>query len=825
MGDWNTLFFGVVANLALLISLTFLYGLLLRKLQRFSSNRQAINQGILFGAIAIIALQMPIYHSDGITIDSRVTIVMLAGAFAGPLAGLIAAAIVCVFSLYPGADGSAAELGAILTSAVIGGMFRAGSRVQPGKVRSRHLLLIATPVTVFFLLWIAVLPIGEESLEAAYRVLLPAGIWYPATALILGLMLAQEYRRQQLMQKVRESENRLRRFSDVASDWMWETDADLRFTYVSERVLEVTGVRASWYIGKTREDVAGDSAATEKWQRHFQDLRERRSFKGFSYERMGPGDKIQYLSISGTPVIDEAGYFQGYIGVGWDRTGQIEAEERARIANERLAAAIEALGEPFALWDAEDRLVIGNKKFRDINTSIGHLRDSGTHYPDFLKALVDHKLVPQAIGQEAEWIAERTKNFLNPGESFEQLRPDGTWLMIHDQSLPDGSTATISTDITRMKQTEKRLAESQARFRDFANAAADWYWEQDKDLRFVDVSEESVEIKLLNVKEHIGKTRRETNIQDVTEAELQVHEALLEARQPFSDFQFSRQKPDGSKLHISISGQPFYDSEGNFSGYRGAGQDITELKDVNEKLRGAQRMEAVGQLTGGIAHDFNNLMAVMVGNAELLELNIDSGEDVKQNIDAIKNAAARGASQTHRLLAFSRQQPLSPVASDINELISGLAEIFRRTLGTDIELKVETTPGLWPATIDPHQFEDALLNLAINAQHAMPKGGALVIRTGNITLDNDFPGLSEEITPGDFVEVNVTDTGTGIPASVLEKVFEPFFTTKEVGEGSGLGLSMVYGFVRQSSGHVTAVSEVGEGANFCLYLPRAMENS
>ena len=366
MGDWNTLFFGFVANLALLVSLTFLYGLLLRKLQHFSSNRLAVNQGILFGAIAIIALQMPIYFFDGIAIDSRVTIVLLAGAFAGPLAGFIAAVIVSAFFLLPATDGTASELAAILTSAAIGGRFRVASMVQPGKVRSRHLLLLATPVTVFFLLWIAVLPTGEKSLEAALGLMLPAAIWYPATALILGLMLAQEYRQQQLMQKVRESENRLRRFSDVASDWMWETDANLQFTYVSDGVAEITGVQASWYIGKTRRDVAGGSAATEKWQRHFQELDERKSFRGFNYERMGPDDKIQYLSISGTPVIDEAGYFQGYIGVGWDRTDQIEAEERARIANERLAAAIEALGEPFALWDAEDRLVIGNKKIEHI---------------------------------------------------------------------------------------------------------------------------------------------------------------------------------------------------------------------------------------------------------------------------------------------------------------------------------------------------------------------------------------------------------------------------------------------------------------------------
>jgi CheY-like chemotaxis protein len=187
------------------------------------------------------------------------------------------------------------------------------------------------------------------------------------------------------------------------------------------------------------------------------------------------------------------------------------------------------------------------------------------------------------------------------------------------------------------------------------------------------------------------------------------------------------------------------------------------------------------------------------------------------------HAVDRGAALTSRLLAFSRKQPLSPVSADIAGLIRGLEDMFRRTLGETIDLRIANAPDLGLAMIDPHQFEDALLNLAINARHAMPDGGALVIETANATLDQTYAEQQQEVTPGDYVEVAVSDTGSGMPPEVLERSFEPFFTTKEVGMGSGLGLSMVYGFAKQSNGHVVIYSEVGHGTTVRLYLPRSGE--
>ncbi|MDP6833471.1 MAG: PAS domain S-box protein, partial [Alphaproteobacteria bacterium] len=289
-------------------------------------------------------------------------------------------------------------------------------------------------------------------------------------------------------------------------------------------------------------------------------------------------------------------------------------------------------------------------------------------------------------------------------------------------------------------------------------------------------------------------------------------------------------RKDGSLVWVNLTSSLVRDTEGEPSYFVLVIEDIEKRKEdearrqeLEASLRQAQKMEAVGQLTGGVAHDFNNLMTVVIGNAELLESVIGDDEKSIRAIAAIKRAVDRGSSLTHRLLAFSRQQPLSPIAADIPGLIGGLEDMLRRTLGETVDLRVVQGTGCWPAMIDPHQFEDALLNLAINSRDAMPTGGLLVIETGNITLDAAYAEKNQEVAPGDYVEIAVSDDGTGIAAEALDKVFEPFFSTKDVGKGSGLGLSMVYGFAKQSRGHVTIYSEAGHGTTVKLYLPRADE--
>ncbi len=251
------------------------------------------------------------------------------------------------------------------------------------------------------------------------------------------------------------------------------------------------------------------------------------------------------------------------------------------------------------------------------------------------------------------------------------------------------------------------------------------------------------------------------------------------------------------------------------------GRDMTERKSMENALRQAQKMEVVGQMTGGVAHDFNNLLTVVLGSAELLAGQVTDKPQAKTLVEMIASAAMRGASLTRSLLAFSRKQELEPRATDANALVEGMEPMLRRTLGGHVQVDLNCDAPQPTIMIDPAQLETAILNLALNARDAMPKGGRLTIATATVELDADYAQHNPDAAPGRYVVLTVTDTGIGMPPDVLAQAFEPFFTTKEVGKGSGLGLSMVYGFVKQSNGHVKIYSEPGHGTAVRLYLPCA----
>ena len=248
---------------------------------------------------------------------------------------------------------------------------------------------------------------------------------------------------------------------------------------------------------------------------------------------------------------------------------------------------------------------------------------------------------------------------------------------------------------------------------------------------------------------------------------------------------------------------------------------VEQRMEVEAELRQSQKMEAVGQLTGGLAHDLNNLLTGVTGSLELLETRIRQGRigDVERYVHAAQGAAKRAAALTHRLLAFARRQTLEPKPTDLNRLVAGMEELIRRTMGPDIAVEPVAAGGLWTTLVDPGQLESALLNLCINARDAMVGGGTLTIETANRWLD-ECGARERELPPGQYVSLCVSDNGSGMPPDVVARAFDPFFTTKPLGLGTGLGLSMVYGFARQSGGQVRIYSELGQGTMVCLYLPR-----
>lgn len=281
----------------------------------------------------------------------------------------------------------------------------------------------------------------------------------------------------------------------------------------------------------------------------------------------------------------------------------------------------------------------------------------------------------------------------------------------------------------------------------------------------------------------------------------------------------THQRGDGSRLHIVLAAAPLYQRPNRRRGVVLVIEDATERRMVEDQLRQAQKMEAVGQLTGGLAHDFNNLLAVIIGNLSLLD---GSKAEAEQDaVDAALKAALRGAELTRQLLVFARQQSLQPADIKLEDLAGRTTALLRRSLGQSIAVEIRIPPDLWMAHADPSQVESALVNLALNARDAMPDGGQLTIELRNAEIDLDYVAQNPEVKPGQYVEMTVNDTGTGISPEILGRVFEPFFTTRPVGHGSGLGLSMVYGFAKQSGGHVKIHSEMGVGTTVRLLLPRA----
>ena len=746
------------------------------------------------------------------------------------------------------------------------------------------------------------------------------------------------------------SEERLKNFAEAASDWLWEMDAELLYTYVSDRFFDISGFIPSEVINFPQSKIYEGLPNNPEWQQHQSDLKDRLPFRDFTISLTNSDSGKHWLRLSGRPIFNADNKFQGYRGTGTDITNEVRAREEAVETTLRFLDAIENVSDGIAFWDADDKFVLCNRIFRSQAGEAAYLLARGTSFEDYMRGLLATGVINKSIDEQEEWLRYRVSERKAQTLPIEVYR-DGKWLLIRDGRASDGSTVSVTTDITEVKQREQQLEL-------VTDAVPILLAYVDNQLHYQLINKEFEE--WFNVsRNHIDGMSIADNVDSETYQRISPHIKTV-LRGQFVRFQFSipilgkGNLPKSTIRHVEASFTPSFDRNEEVSGFYVAAIDISELieaeegarigqqalteqtqilhasfdaidqgicvwdedmdltawnnsfeqfigfpegflqrglsleavtakaaeqgvlsqrfpeqketewinrihskiglfvnseieltdgrlitvhrfnmpdggfvstfTDVTDNVRAQEQLqhtlkiEAIGQLTGGVAHDFNNLLAIIIGSLNLLDDRI-TDERSKKLVNAASRASKRGAELTQRLLAFGRRQALISEMSNANDLVKSIFELLTRTLGTTIEVKSSLGNDLWGMKIDRGQLENALLNLAINARDAMPDGGSLTIETANILLGKDYAMQHQDVEPGAYVMIAVSDTGIGMLPAIVERVIEPFFTTKKVGAGSGLGLSMIHGFVNQSGGHMNIYSELNHGTIVRIYLP------
>ena len=510
------------------------------------------------------------------------------------------------------------------------------------------------------------------------------------------------------------------------------------------------------------------------------------------------------------------------------RAERRDISEKLLDANRLFLNAIESISEGFAVYDASDRLVQANSHFMALFGPHWRSPIIGRTFEDLVREEIAAGLYTESAGREEEFLQERLRMHREAGSPFLYRIHDGRWLQARDYRMPDGSIFAIRTDVTDLVRRDEALQKSQANLAAAQQIAKLGSWEMeladaesagrtpmrwsDETFRIFGHRPGALAPSAETFHEAVHPKDRESYVRAKT---------LALAQDETCSVEYRALRSDGQEIVIHEVSKILRDAAGNPIRLVGTVQDITERRGTEERLRQSQKMEAVGQLTGGVAHDLNNLLTVIISSAELLEEIAPRESPTDRPLKNIMNAVEQAAALTRRLLAFARKQPLEPRTVNINDFVTGMKPLLLRALGEHVESEMRLAPDLWTAYIDPHQVESAVLNLAINARDAMGEGGHLMIETENASIDEEVAQRYGDMAPGDYVTLSVSDDGCGMSPAVLAKAVEPFFTTKPQGQGTGLGLSMVFGFAKQSGGHMNIYSEVGKGTTVRLYFPRA----
>jgi PAS domain S-box-containing protein len=601
---------------------------------------------------------------------------------------------------------------------------------------------------------------------------------------------------------IASSEAQFRTFAQALPNHIWTAPPSGRLDWFNDRMLDYTGMAADDLAGEGWQAIVHPDDRPQTVRSWAAALDSGELFQSEARLRHAAGAYHWHL-IRAVPIRDDAGRIVTWIGTNTDIHAHKVSQAEVNADRNRL-------------WTMSRDLML----VCTLDGVITAVNPSATRLLGWAEdQLIGHTLAefihPDDLSATAAEVAK-----LGAGQTtlaFEnRYRTDrGDYRLLAWTAVPDANRIhAVGRDITE----ERQLARDRERI-----------WNLSPVLKVVtdqhgvitNVNPSWTAVLGWSREETIG--HRSTEFMEEGEGAWRERVSTLAGGVSLSEYQLTMRTKDGHHRLIRWSTVP---ENGRFYGF---GRDVTAeaeatqaLADTEAALRQSQKMEAVGQLTGGIAHDFNNLLQGITGSLEIVQRRVAQGrvDDLDRFITGASTAAARAAALTHRLLAFSRRQPLDPKPVRANTLVASMEDLLRRTIGERIDLDLALADGLWVTRCDPNQLESAILNLVINARDAMPNGGRLVIETCNAHLDTAYAALRRGVAPGQYVCIAVTDTGTGMDAATLAKAFEPFFTTKPIGQGTGLGLSMIYGFAQQSEGYAQIYSEVGTGTTFKLYLPR-----
>jgi PAS domain S-box-containing protein len=627
-------------------------------------------------------------------------------------------------------------------------------------------------------------------------------------------------------QKLRSSEERARLALESGELGIWEVDIDTGKTQCSARYDEIfgyTGTRPDWtYLMFESHLIAEDRQTARNL---FRAATKSGESSQLTCRITRVDGEHRWIELRCKPFPDPNGRVTRILGTIADITERHEAQQRLEALNESLEReVITRTADRDRFWRLSSDLMV-MVRYDGVIVSVNPAWTALLGWAE--SELVGRKLFefihPDFVRASRSRPAE-----LPPGASVwafdnRYRRKDGQYRWISWTAVPgDGLVAAVGRDVTDEKAKSAALEQSEARLRSVFETSFQFQGLLTPEGNLVDANPMSLSATESDLADIRGVPFWRTpwflatpGMPEQIEAAVAVAAGGGSVRR-----EITLNLPNGRRI-FDFSLRPVLNPAGAVIGIVPEAMETTERRAIEEQLRQSQKMEAVGQLTGGLAHDFNNLLTGIIGSLELMQNRVEQGRvnDLQRFISGAQGAASRAAALTHRLLAFSRRQTLDPKPTQANRLIAGMAELIQRTVGPAITVETRLSPDLWPVLCDPNQLESALLNLCINARDAMPDGGRLTITTERSYVD-DRTAPELDVAPGDYIIVGVGDTGTGMAPNVLARAFDPFFTTKPIGMGTGLGLSMIYGFARQSDGHVQLSSVEGQGTLVRLYLPR-----